>query len=113
MARTSRACRAVCKRRRGGWRELSCGGGARSLPRSRGGLRPSARRRRCLYMHPQDGDLAMRRLHLHVAVDDLTKSIGFYSTLFGAEPSVTKSDYAKWMLEDPRVNFAISQRGHA
>lgn len=53
----------------------------------------------------------MKRLHLHVAVDDLKKSIGFYSTLFGAGPSVTKSDYAKWMLDDPRVNFAISARG--
>lgn len=53
----------------------------------------------------------MKRLHLHVAVDDLTRSIGFYSTLFGQGPSVQKSDYAKWMLEDPRVNFAISARG--
>jgi catechol 2,3-dioxygenase-like lactoylglutathione lyase family enzyme len=53
----------------------------------------------------------MKRLHLHVAVDDLTQSIGFYSALFAAEPAVVKSDYAKWMLEDPRVNFAISTRG--
>ena len=53
----------------------------------------------------------MKRLHLHVAVDDLTQSIGFYSALFAAEPSVVKSDYAKWMLDDPRVNFAISKRG--
>lgn len=52
----------------------------------------------------------MKRLHLHISVDDLTRSIGFYSTLFGAEPSVVKDDYAKWMLEDPRVNLAISQR---
>ena len=50
----------------------------------------------------------MKRLHVHVGVDDLDRSIRFYSTLFGAEPSVTKADYAKWMLEDPRVNFAIS-----
>lgn len=50
----------------------------------------------------------MKRLHVHVGVDNLDQSIGFYSALFGAEPSVTKSDYAKWMLEDPRVNFAIS-----
>jgi catechol 2,3-dioxygenase-like lactoylglutathione lyase family enzyme len=50
----------------------------------------------------------MKRLHVHVGVDDLTQSIGFYSTLFGAEPTVTKDDYAKWMLDDPRVNFAIS-----
>jgi catechol 2,3-dioxygenase-like lactoylglutathione lyase family enzyme len=55
----------------------------------------------------------MRRLHLHVAVDDLDQSIGFYSTLFVVEPSVVKPDYAKWMLEDPRVNFAISARGQA
>ncbi|MBX9747298.1 MAG: VOC family protein [Hyphomonadaceae bacterium] len=53
----------------------------------------------------------MKRMHVHVAVDDLSKSIGFYSTLFGVEPSVVKDDYAKWMLEDPRVNFAISARG--
>lgn len=50
----------------------------------------------------------MKRLHVHVGVNDLDQSIRFYSTLFGAEPTVTKSDYAKWMLEDPRVNFAIS-----
>lgn len=55
----------------------------------------------------------MKRLHVHVAVDDLARSIGFYSTLFAAEPSVVKSDYAKWMLDDPRVNFAISSRGGA
>ena len=53
----------------------------------------------------------MKRFHVHVAVPDLAASIRFYSTLFGAEPSVTKDDYAKWMLDDPRVNFAISQRG--
>jgi catechol 2,3-dioxygenase-like lactoylglutathione lyase family enzyme len=53
----------------------------------------------------------MKRFHVHVAVDDLQKSIGFYSTLFATPPSVVKPDYAKWMLEDPRVNFAISARG--
>jgi predicted enzyme related to lactoylglutathione lyase len=53
----------------------------------------------------------LKRLHLHVAVDDLDQSIGFYSTLFGAGPTVAKGDYAKWILDDPRVNFAISQRG--
>lgn len=53
----------------------------------------------------------MKRLHVHVAVTDLQASIRFYSQLFAAEPSVQKPDYAKWMLEDPRVNFAISQRG--
>ena len=52
----------------------------------------------------------MKRLHIHVAVEDLTKSVGFYSTLFGAAPAVLKDDYAKWMLDDPRVNFAISDR---
>jgi catechol 2,3-dioxygenase-like lactoylglutathione lyase family enzyme len=55
----------------------------------------------------------MKRLHIHVAVDDLVKSIGFYSTLFGAQPSVLKDDYAKWMLDDPRVNFAISDRARS
>lgn len=53
----------------------------------------------------------MKRLHLHVSVDDLARSIGFYSTMFGIEPTIEKSDYAKWMLDDPYVNFAISQRG--
>ena len=53
----------------------------------------------------------MKRLHLHVAVENLDRSIGFYSTLFGAAPTVTKADYAKWMLDDPKVNFAISARG--
>ena len=50
----------------------------------------------------------MKRLHVHVSVDDLAQSIQFYSTLFATEPTVLKSDYAKWMLDDPRVNFAIS-----
>ncbi|MGE0597589.1 MAG: ArsI/CadI family heavy metal resistance metalloenzyme [Hyphomonadaceae bacterium] len=52
----------------------------------------------------------MKRLHVHVGVQDLDRSIDFYSTLFAAEPSVRKPDYAKWMLDDPRVNFAISSR---
>src|SRR5215469_12234539 len=52
----------------------------------------------------------MKRMHLHVSVPDLTQSIEFYAALFGAPPSVVKPDYAKWMLEDPRVNFAISER---
>jgi predicted enzyme related to lactoylglutathione lyase len=52
----------------------------------------------------------MNRFHVHVAVADLDQSIGFYSTLFGSAPSVRKPDYAKWMLDDPRVNFAISTR---
>jgi catechol 2,3-dioxygenase-like lactoylglutathione lyase family enzyme len=53
----------------------------------------------------------MKRFHVHVAVDDLDHNIRFYSSLFGAEPSVKKDDYAKWMLDDPKVNFAISRRG--
>jgi len=53
----------------------------------------------------------MKRMHVHVAVHDLERSIGFYSALFAAQPAVVKPDYAKWMLDDPRVNFAISTRG--
>jgi predicted enzyme related to lactoylglutathione lyase len=53
----------------------------------------------------------MKRMHVHVAVEDLQHSIGFYSALFATRPSVIKPDYAKWMLDDPRVNFAISTRG--
>ena len=53
----------------------------------------------------------MKRIHLHISVDDLAKSISFYNTLFGTSPTVEKTDYAKWMLDDPLVNFAISQRG--
>lgn len=52
----------------------------------------------------------MKRFHVHVAVHDLQQSIRFYSALFGSNPSVEKADYAKWMLEDPRINFAISTR---
>lgn len=55
----------------------------------------------------------MKRFHVHIAVPDLAASIRFYSTLFGVEPAVRKDDYAKWMLDEPRVNFAISQRGGA
>lgn len=55
----------------------------------------------------------MKRLHVHVGVDDLDASIAFYSTLFAAPPAVVKDDYAKWMIEDPRVNFAISSGNHA
>ena len=53
----------------------------------------------------------MKRLHVHVAVSDIAQSIGFYSALFATKPAVVKADYAKWMLDDPRVNFAISARG--
>ena len=54
----------------------------------------------------------MKRFHVHLGVPDLAASIRFYSGLFGMPPTVTKTDYAKWMLEDPRLNFAIS-KGHA
>jgi catechol 2,3-dioxygenase-like lactoylglutathione lyase family enzyme len=55
----------------------------------------------------------VKRLHVHVGVDDLSQSIRFYSTLFAADPTVVEDDYAKWMLDDPRVNFAISAGNHA
>ena len=55
----------------------------------------------------------MKRLHVHVGVSDLDRSINFYSTMFGSRPSVVKNDYAKWLLDDPRVNFAISSGQHA
>jgi len=53
----------------------------------------------------------VKRLHVHVSVTDLPQSVRFYSALFAAQPTVLKDDYAKWMLDDPRVNFAISNRG--
>jgi lactoylglutathione lyase len=53
----------------------------------------------------------MKRFHVHLHVDNLDQSIGFYSRLFAAEPTRVESDYAKWMLDDPRINFAISTRG--
>jgi catechol 2,3-dioxygenase-like lactoylglutathione lyase family enzyme len=53
----------------------------------------------------------MKRMHVHVAVEDLQRSVDFYSALFDAAPSIVKPDYAKWMLDDPRVNFAISTCG--
>ncbi|STQ91554.1 ArsI/CadI family heavy metal resistance metalloenzyme [Iodobacter fluviatilis] len=53
----------------------------------------------------------MKRFHVHISVPKLDDSIRFYSALFAAEPTVLKPDYAKWMLDDPRINFAISQRG--
>jgi predicted enzyme related to lactoylglutathione lyase len=52
----------------------------------------------------------MKRLHVHVSVEDLSQSVQFYSALFGTAPTVSKPDYAKWMLDDPRVNFAVSSR---
>ncbi|BCW87525.1 hypothetical protein sos41_06550 [Alphaproteobacteria bacterium SO-S41] len=53
----------------------------------------------------------MKRFHVHVAVENLSQSKAFYASLFGVEPNVLEHDYAKWMLDDPKVNFAISQRG--
>ena len=53
----------------------------------------------------------MARMHVHVSVENIDTAIPFYSALFAAKPAVVKSDYAKWMLDDPRVNFAISTRG--
>lgn len=55
----------------------------------------------------------MKRLHVHAEVDNLDRSVAFYSTLFGTAPTVLRDDYAKWMLDDPRVNFAISSGNHA
>lgn len=55
----------------------------------------------------------MKRFHVHVAVNDLEANIRFYSTVFGVPPTVQKPDYAKWMIEEPRINFAISNRGAA
>ena len=54
----------------------------------------------------------MKRFHVHVGVDDLQNNIRFYSAIFGTQPAVVKEDYAKWMVEDPRINFAISTRGN-
>jgi catechol 2,3-dioxygenase-like lactoylglutathione lyase family enzyme len=54
----------------------------------------------------------MKRFHVHVSVEKLDESIRFYASLFGMAPTVVQPDYAKWMLEEPRINFAISQRGH-
>lgn len=62
-------------------------------------------------MHYTQKGNRMKRFHVHVSVDDLASSIRFYSKLFGHDPTVIKDDYAKWLVEDPRVNFAISHRG--
>ena len=53
----------------------------------------------------------MKRMHIHISVDDLDKNIHFYSTLFDCEPTIKHKDYAKWRLDDPMVNFAISDKG--
>jgi len=54
----------------------------------------------------------MKRLHIHISVDDLDRSVQFYTILFGTKPSVEKSDYAKWVIDNPQVNLAVSKRGH-
>jgi catechol 2,3-dioxygenase-like lactoylglutathione lyase family enzyme len=69
-------------------------------------------------MHPEmrtfhRQELTMKRFHVHIAVTNLANSIDFYSKLFGQSPAKRQDDYAKWMLDDPRLNFAISARGHA
>jgi catechol-2,3-dioxygenase len=53
----------------------------------------------------------MKRMHVHVSVENIDKAVGFYSALFATKPAIVKDDYAKWMLDDPRMNFAISTRG--
>lgn len=70
---------------------------------------------RCVGVHllPSLNGVPMKRFHVHAHVRDLAASIDFYTTLFGAEPTRVERDYAKWMLEDPRLNFAISTRGSA
>jgi hypothetical protein len=64
----------------------------------------------CTRQSEIETEIPMKRFHVHVNVRDLDTSVGFYSQLFGSEPSVLQADYAKWMLEDPRLNFAISVR---
>lgn len=61
---------------------------------------------------PQN-DIHMKRFHVSLSVKDLQQSVEFYSALFGAEPTVLKNDYAKWMLDDPHINFAVSLNSHA
>src|SRR4029450_3810168 len=62
-------------------------------------------------IHKTKKESIMKRFHVHVSVDDLDANVRFYSRVFGMQPAVLKSDYAKWMGEDPRINFAISKRG--
>jgi hypothetical protein len=60
----------------------------------------------------QEEKIRVKRFHVHVSVDSIEQSVRFYSTLFGAAPAKLESNYAKWMLDDPRINFAISSRGN-
>src|SRR3546814_311828 len=71
-------------------------------------LRHRFRLRRRDQSSPSRKEIRMKRLHVHVGVEDIDRSVTFYSTLFDVEPTVRQDDYAKWMLDDPRVNFAIS-----
>src|SRR5258708_36748281 len=80
-----------------------------------GGVQACARNERqttAPHIGEREGE-RMKRMHIHVAVKEIPESIKFYSTMFGVEPSVVKPDYAKWMLDDPRVNFAVSTFGQA
>ena len=79
----------------------------RTVARAR--IAPSRRRPRPA-AHSPYGE-PMKRFHVHAHVEDLKASVAFYSKLFAAEPTRLESDYAKWMIEDPRINFAISTRG--
>jgi lactoylglutathione lyase len=63
------------------------------------------------FQRPEPKECFMKRFHVHTHVENLDASIAFYSKMFAAEPNRVESDYAKWMLEDPRINFAISTRG--
>jgi len=64
-------------------------------------------------LHHYSEEIRMKRFHVHVAVSELSDSVRFHSSIFGTEPTALRDDCAKWMLEDPRINFAISKRGHA
>src|SRR6185295_14663002 len=66
---------------------------------------------RVLLLTTNPPERSMKRFHVHAHVQDLKTSVAFYSKLFAAEPTRLESDYAKWMIEDPRINFAISTRG--
>jgi catechol 2,3-dioxygenase-like lactoylglutathione lyase family enzyme len=84
---------------------MDANGVAGTLPRPRAPDHVAAACRR--------GAIIMKRFHVHVGVTDLEANVRFYSKLFGAAPTVRKADYAKWMVDEPRINFAISAGGHA
>ena len=68
---------------------------------------------KCVTLEATQKELFMKRFHTHIAVENIAASVDFYTKLFGQAPSKIRHDYAKWMLDDPRINFAISARGHA